>query len=361
LRLAPELRRSAAYWASTSFLLIGLTVALYFAVGVPGVRGPLYLCFLGPLCVSPVFFGPAVPVWRYALRVDNRGIWRRRLFGWDLWTWDAFANGTVREGVAPYGWLNPDKPWHRRKLSFAALAEADRDWLMERVRQVWTPPPVRLPEEIKIRKHGMPWLHLDLSPRGIVLWEEKGDHARHYGWADVLQVRVTRFDHGRHDFTRVELELPAGEPTEVLRKRPGLEGCNWDGPDPEVVLAFLQEYVDGGRVQVTALTGTPRTADEADRSLRDLEQTHHRDRAKGQFLTVLILFCGVLWLFQGPGALHWNGYQWFASGLAYFVGGLFLLLIRMGMAEGRRRYEQRRAEIASRTAQATSAATGRDG
>lgn len=351
-RLAPQLRRCAAYWAAGWFLLTGLIVALYLAGDVPGVRGPLYL--------SPMFFGPAVLAWRYRIRVDGRGVWRRRLFGWDLWAWDAFAAGTVREGVTPYSWLNSNKPWYWRKLSFAILADADRDWLMERVRQVWTPPAVPLPEEIKIRIPGFPWRHIDLSPRGIVLWQEKDEQTRHYRWSDVVRVGVTRFAHWRRDFTRLELELPAGEPGAMLRGRPDGNRCNWDGSDAEVVLAYLRQYA-ADRFQVTAETGAPQTRDEADRRLRDLERKFRELRQVEWFLYAGLLVCGVLLLCMGRGAAGWDGYQWFAAGLFYFLEGLNGLALWMLVSRQRRRYEERRAEIASQIPEVAADAAGSGG
>jgi hypothetical protein len=338
-RLSPSLRRSAAYWGSGWFLVTGLVVALYLAGHVPGVSGALSL--------APLFFGPAVLAWSYRVRVDDRGIWRRRFFGRDLWAWEAFATGAVREGAVPYGWVHSGKPWYRRKLNFQHLADADRDWLMDRVRQVWVPPVPRLPEQVTIRFPAGISRFLELSPRGIVVWQERDDHARHYRWSDVGQLRVTRFAHWRRDFTALDVELPEGEPVERLRGRPDHERNNWEGADPEVVLAYFLQHVPRERTRFTALTGPPRTQDEADRRLLDLERSYREARAVGLFVCGLMLFLCFLLLFQGPGALHWDGYQWLAAGLFALALGLFAVPFLLIVFAARRLRARRRQEITS--------------
>jgi hypothetical protein len=197
----------------------------------------------------------AVSDWPSAFRVDEHGVWQRWYWRWDLWPWEAFAGGLVRHTSACYRWEYPDKPWYSRTMNFSILNDADRQWLMERVLQVWKPPPVELPYEIKLRLYGLPNRYLEISPRGIVLSRVTGEQIRHYGWSDVVQMRVTRFAHWRQDFTRLELEFPAGEPeviVVIVGKRPDRKGCRYTGPAPEVVLAYLRQYVGEERVQFTA-------------------------------------------------------------------------------------------------------------
>src|SRR5690242_19985078 len=39
----------------------------------------------------------AILVHSYRLRLDERGLWRRWLFRWELWPWEVFASGQVRQ------------------------------------------------------------------------------------------------------------------------------------------------------------------------------------------------------------------------------------------------------------------------
>src|SRR5439155_19647084 len=87
LRLAPEYRRSGVYLVVGYVLLAGTSIALYHA-GLGRGRGDT-LFSLGVLTL--VLLGPALLAFRYRLRVDARGIWRRHVLAWDLWPWDAFA------------------------------------------------------------------------------------------------------------------------------------------------------------------------------------------------------------------------------------------------------------------------------
>src|SRR5207248_2958318 len=131
-----------------------------------------------------------------------------------------------------------------------------------------------LPEEVEIR-YGM-GNRLGLSRRGIVFRRRGSDQDRFYRWYEVLQVRVTRVDHTRRDFRTLELELPrdAGP----IRLRFQKFGRGWEGPDAEVVLAYLRQYVPADRVQVTALSGPPQDREEARRRLADLDRADRQLR-----------------------------------------------------------------------------------
>jgi hypothetical protein len=66
----------------------------------------------------------AIGVVRWRLKVDDRGIWRRRLLGWDFWPRKAFEEGRVLEGEdASTSYIFRDKPFWARKLSVDLLAE----------------------------------------------------------------------------------------------------------------------------------------------------------------------------------------------------------------------------------------------
>jgi hypothetical protein len=341
LWLRPDFRRSTLYWAGFWILLEGWVVACCFA-GITSSEN-----VLAPLVISPVFVAPAALAWRFRIRVDDRGVWRRGLLRWDLWTWEVFASGAVRQGAYPYAWSDPGKPWHRRMLNLGWLAPAECEWLAARVRQVWTLPAILLPDEVKIRvRERLRERHLELSPRGIVLWREQDSESRHYPWSDVVRVRVTRYAHWKRDFLQMELELPAGEPVQRLRGGPDATPCNWNGPDAETVLACVLNHTAADRVEVTALTGTPQTPDEADRLLSDLERHYRRDRNKDRIVLVVLVLWAFSWLFMGRGALNWDRYQWFAIGCVYLIIGLLGLAIRMSISQDWRRYEQRRAELA---------------
>jgi hypothetical protein len=303
----------------------------------------------------------AVSFWPYAFRVDERGIWQRWYWRWDLWPWEAFAGGLIRHTSACYGWEYPDKPWYSRTMDFSILVDAERDWLMERVLEVWKPPPVELPYEIKLRLYGLPNRYLEISPRGIILSRVTGEQIRHYGWSDVVQMRVIRFAHWRQDFTRLELEFPAGEPELILGKGPGGKGCRYTGPDPEVVLAYLRRHVDADRVQFTASTGPPRTPDEAGRRRKELERTFRKERTEVRGMWVALVLLCLLFLFTGGDPRQWDGFKWIGLGLICGFLGLFGVFFWMASSESRRKYERGLAELTIPAAGPTAGASGRGG
>jgi hypothetical protein len=343
-RLAPEYRRCGAYLVLFCLLLAGLEVGLKLA----GLTPLSWAQLVGnPLTVMAVaLLGIAVLTWRYALRVDDQGVWRRRLFGWDLWPWEAFATGAVRTGTSKDSWVYPARPWHSRYLILEFLAEADRNALAERVRQVWRPAALPLPEEVEVR-YGM-GNRLVLSRRGIVFRRRGSDQDRFYRWYEVVQLRVTRVDHARRDFRTLELQLPRVEGPVRLQFQKF--GRSWEGPDAEVVLAYLRQYVPADRVQVTALTGPPQDRNEADRRLAELDRADRQLRKdRWVVLALLLAYCSLqttrILTSARRGPLSWDWFEWLALGLLFLIFALLGLALWMARAERRRRLRALRSEL----------------
>jgi hypothetical protein len=342
--LAPEYRRCGVYLVLFCLLLAALEVGLKLAGLTPLTWARLVA---SPLTVMAVaLLGLAVLTWRYAVRVDGHGVWRRRLFAWDLWPWEAFATGAVRAGASKESWAYPAKAWHSRYLILEFLAEADRAALAERIRHVWRPAALALPEETEIR-YGM-GNRLALSRHGIVFRRRGGDQDRFFRWYEVIQLRVTRLDHTRRDFRTLELQLP--RVTEPIRLQSQRGGRRWEGPEAEVILAYLQQYVPADRVQVTALTGPPRDRDEADRRLTELDRADRQLRQARWVVAGLLLAYGLLQTTRflanaRRGPLAWDWFHWLLLGILCFILGLLGIACWAAQADRRRRVRALRSEL----------------
>ena len=55
------------------------------------------------------------------VRVDSTGIYRRRLWGWEFWSWDEFESGLIRKKISVGGYVNPQWPWWRCALDLGYL------------------------------------------------------------------------------------------------------------------------------------------------------------------------------------------------------------------------------------------------
>jgi hypothetical protein len=343
-RLAPEYRRCGAYLVLFCLLLAAVEGGLKLAGLTPLTWAQLVA---SPLTVMAVaLLGVAVLTWRYALRVDERGIWRRRFSRWDLWPWEAFATGAVRTGTSKDSWAYPARPWHSRYLLLEFLAEADRNALAEQIRQVWRPAPLPLSEEIEIR-YGM-GNRLILTRHGIVFRRRGNDQDHFYRWYEVVQLRVTRLDHRRRDFRTLELQLPRVAEPIRLQSRHG--GRRWEGPEAEIILAYLQQYVPADRVQVTALTGPPQDRDEANRRLAELDRADRQLRKSRWVVAGLLLAYCLLQAdrFLGAvrrGPLDWDWSRWLLLGILCFILGLLGIACWAAQADRRRRVRALRSEL----------------
>lgn len=201
-RLAPEYRRCGIYVFVGYLLVAGTAVALeQLGLGRGWDQLVPFALFVVPVLVLTVI------TFRWSLRVDAEGISRRRLFRWDLWPWHAFEGGQVRQCGGKSSFDCPAKPWWNRSLEFSFLQEDDGEFLLSLIKRVWIPPPLPpLPEELTIRWGFRRWAHL--SAEGIRVGKGRHNAGIFYPWSALLQVRITRVDHSRHDFRELQLTLP---------------------------------------------------------------------------------------------------------------------------------------------------------
>ena len=341
-RFAPDFRRIGVYLL-VSALMIAATMAIYQYLGVtPRSRSEIcffILFFPGSMC------GLALVLLRQLLRVDDRGIWRRRMFRWDLWPWEAFAG----EQIQP-GYIYPVKPWWNRHLLLEFLAEKDRKQLDGIIKRVWKPAPLPpLPKELTIRWGLRYWAIL--SEEGIHIGKGKQDAGCFYRWWTGIEVRLSRFDHSRRDLHEVELALPGIRRPIQLRRHQGRP--LWRGATPEVLAAFLEHVVPPTQLLIAAQTGIPRTQAEAEWRLKTLQRF---DRETRQFrwifapLVLVLLACfGSFFVFRvwNPNQPPWDFARWFFVGVFGFQVGVFALLIIYVELGRRKEANAKRAELAA--------------
>ena len=204
LRLAPEWRRVGVYLLVGYAAIVGTSVWVKTLDAYKGSWNYLVIvsCVLAVPCI-----GGAVLLFRQVLRIDQQGIWRRRMFRWDMWPWAAFASGAIRQADLQVSFVFSAKPWWYRYLHLTYLAPADREAVAGRIHQIWRPPPLNLPDRMSI-EYGIGH-RLTVSPDGIRVsrWRRVDQT---YPWSDVKHVAVSRLDHSRRDFHRLKIVLVGG-------------------------------------------------------------------------------------------------------------------------------------------------------
>ncbi|HZU37231.1 MAG TPA: hypothetical protein VFA18_15015, partial [Gemmataceae bacterium] len=287
-RFAPEYRRCGMYLFVGYLLFAGILIGLEQVGLTQRGWGPIILVLA--ILALPML-GGALCLYRQRLRVDERGVWRRRFFRWDLWPWEAFAAGQVRQGTYKDRFILPSKPWWNRSLCLEFLSDHEREHLVNRIRDVWMPPPLPvLPAELTIRWGLRRWACL--SDTGIKVGRGKRAPGCFFPWTTVLRVRLTRLEHGRRDFRAVEILLPGVARPILLRLHEGRP--LWTGADAETLGAFLERTVPPDHLLLTAMAGPPRTLAEADWRLLDVNRME-REAKQMAWIPRLWLLAGILW------------------------------------------------------------------
>jgi hypothetical protein len=296
--------RPAAHWLllAAGAVVVGWFVELT-AWGVAAVvlgmppAGPFGLAFI---LLSP--FLPALALSRYAVRMDEEGIWRRRILHWDLWPWTAFAEGKIEDELVADCFVFPEKPWYWRRLNLGVFPERKRTLIRDQIRRFRQWREVKLSDEVTIH---FGWRrHARFTPAGVYLWRERKERS-FVPWSDIGPIKLRRLDHDRRDF-RWLLFRPAGNRRPIVllccenhgsySQRPAYvlfaEGGRWRGASAEVLAAFLEKHVPPEQLHIDALRGPPATPAECERRLEEIEKKHKWEKRLAPWMKFLLL----LWL-----------------------------------------------------------------
>lgn len=325
IRLAPEYARCALYAAFGYLLIGGLVIWLKLEENDPSWTGPIVFFSI----VGTGVAGLLALVTRYRIRIDEKGVWRRRFVHWDLWPWEAFEHGRVRHGKFGDQLTLYEKGRYWRTISASFLAKADRaafEAVVARYRV--PPPPPELPEKLVI-KHGI-GRRLELSADGVRLDKYGDDSPESFAWGDVSRVEILRNNHDRPDFFTLKLHLPDKDKPLTLTKQDG--ASRWTGASAEEIALFLRSHVDESRFEVTAFRGPPRDIAEADRRLALFDQADKQLNMMRTFgwyifvigVTVMTVF--VLEPWNRPNPVNWNQDDWIHAAAVF---GSFVVLFGM--------------------------------
>jgi hypothetical protein len=333
-RIAPELRRCAIY-VMVGFPLIGaiffaflLTFGFYFDIAEELSLGPGWAVFLVPA----VFM--LLPL-RWRLRVDQHGIARRRLIGWDLWEWSSFASGRIRKAGPVL--LDPMRPWWRRGLQLGFLTEPERKHIVNLINSHYRlPPPPEVGEALCIQHALIQVAWLDTE--GIRLAVKRmsllkcATICRFYPWQDVQRVHITRLDALRRDFVNLEVVLP----DEELRWG---RGSAWGGASAEEMNELLFRHVPAERIEVDIAGERPARRSDLERTLEKLVN-HAR-----QFRIMYCTFSAIIGALVISLAIL-NG-VWSALAIAVLFGSTFGSICWFMQRDLCRRIERLRQELAA--------------
>ncbi len=251
--------------------------AIYWAVG-GGVTIAVAACFANEFGLQrdvkellPVLIGVSGPFvatsyfLMHQLEVDQRGIRKRVLWWWDLWSWDEFASGEIRLGPLEQQYESMTRPVWRQNLSIGYLEKSEAQELDNLIQTLWIPPrPAPVPEALTINILWPDRKTIHFSHDELVV-TSKGTEKR-YRWENVLEIQIWRMHSRSHDFQQLSIELPD-------QKLNLLKGHDRSGQIPGFIYAILK--IDPGRIQDYSLRGIPRT-------LQELEARITREELRGK-------------------------------------------------------------------------------
>jgi hypothetical protein len=252
LRLAPEYRRCGLYVLVGTLVVASVGVGLQRAgLGLKPFDG-VQVCVLAMLLLAEIAF--CVFLFRWRLRVDGKGIWRRRLHRWECWSWEEFADGRIRRKSRGC-YERATSPWWNRQLILEFMGKDHRNQL-DRIccglcrllpKSI---APSTLPSEVSIR-WDLPWHWLNLNAEGIVCRTPTAEPV--VPWPAVQEVRIGRRDRQAERFTELEIQMP--------KRCVQIRGtCRGD----ELAERMLLHYVPSDRVLVYEVYGEPASVREAE-------------------------------------------------------------------------------------------------
>jgi hypothetical protein len=341
IRMDPQLRRSAGYVAAAIVLFVPLMTAVWTITPPRADANPLVAAI-----VLGVFFGllallPAV-VFRWRLRIDQRGIARRRLFRFVLWPWEAFADGRIQRGAIPMSYVWKEQPLGGRVLGFDYVTQDDRDLLRRRCEAALAArstidagqdgaETLRVSTPLSSQDSVIRWpATLEFSASGMSL-TRRGKHQQ-FDWHDVREVRIIRQRRDRYDFLRLEIDV-GDERLRLLEDA----RARWSGGDGAVLERILRKHLPSEKVLDISLTGRPSSQREFEFRLIQFEKSS-RERAVLEWVTFgVCLATSLLLLYLLGQCLHRSlGQaatlnQILVESLAMTICGDFVLLLPLSL------------------------------
>ncbi len=321
-RPAPLWRRVAVYSVLGCLAAAAVVVVMHRWGLLPQRTAVAQALAVGGLGILAVF--ASLFAWRSALHVNAEGIWRRRFFRWDLWPWEAFGEGRIQDKPGAGAYRYPERPWYWRDLDLGFLREPDRHFVTELVRRLRERPDIEVPEEATI---SLPFRRrMRFTPAGIQFWRGSQVPGPVRAWAEVGPIQLTRVDHDRRDFNRLEFQAPGGGPIRLtfVHGRP-----IWQGADAEALAAFLHRHVPPALLHVNALDAAPRDWAEYRRRIAQLDQDEAKIRKLHRRAAWFVLLCAgaaffLIALRGGPNPLQWNWFEWLGFLMFSLIWGLNL-------------------------------------
>lgn len=137
---------------------------------------------------------------------DRRGVYIRRLFYWDLWSWDAFSEGRIYlDSDEQRIFIDPCKSWPCHKLDLSVLSEKAKQAVLELIYQHWRTEFTSPLSMIVIRSH-WPFRETICFDRSYFSVSRNGMR-REFDWLDLRRamIRMGRFD---GHVSRIQLFFP---------------------------------------------------------------------------------------------------------------------------------------------------------
>lgn len=304
--LRTELRRAVVWAMLGMVLLAALSLYLRVRANKPlwdfnSVSGTIMFgAFALMLCQ---FLGPR-------LRIDQYGIWIRRLRKWECWSWDEFADGKIRIGMRPLTYESPEHPLFTHRLNLGAFEESDAQEIDSLVRSIWMPAPSAIvPERLTVRVEWPNKATLTLSPEGITV--AKKDRQSSYLWKELIGIDIWRSDARATFFRKMTIALP-DQKVMVRTSR----------SEAEMLLGYIHSApnIAPTKVRDYALHGEPKTVDEWE-ARRSLAAAHWNEMRRMQkivcwvlgftFVLIPFMFKWPIWVFQmGLWGLQFVAIMW---------------------------------------------------
>ena len=287
-RIAPDLRRCCWYFiaAAPVALVIAAWLSLSGVLGElerPGRPRPLASIALVALVTVPTII---CLHWR--LRVDEKGVWRRRLFRWRLWSWEEFSNGRIIK-CPDHVLEDPQRAWWCRKMRLGWMEGGDIEEVLESINEHYQlPPPPEVPVTVTI-KYGFRRRAI-LDDDGIQVTVQ-GETNR-YRWSEVEKVHIRRFDPQRRDFTRLVVSF-AGRASE-LKIGVREDGFTSFSATLEEVNQFLLQKIPTDRIVVLVNDDPCTIREDAEIQFEAVQKSKREMRIVAPVFATFALICVVM-------------------------------------------------------------------
>lgn len=275
----------------------------------------------------------------FCVKLDESGFHFRRYFRWRFWSWDDFSDGLVYRIRDAETLRRRENTGNPRTVLLHDLRDEDCGEIIKHLtRAMPATQEIEPPESIEVRLGPQKfWIQTyAVFEADGVRWR-RGKIKKHFQWSEVDALKILRATRDHRDFWHIKLRVGDVSINFCVDRHEGYNK-DWNGPDAELVAAYLVKQIEPEKIVDASLQGEALNVREAEfREEIISDELSRMANGSRMVLGVLGLALISVWALIMLGSRDSPPIRFFLLGLACIA--VIMAWLSRGLRQGRPRME----------------------